>query len=125
LRHLNEFIDRIEREDIGVLLVFHANRFGEVLTLLDEQLLLSIRSFYPRATGRDVLGFERLVNARIRQLAKRRKLPFINVHDYVGKDPSYFIDSSHFTDGGAGRVAEVMARHILEAADLAGTHVSR
>lgn len=112
--HLTQLVETVQKAGVRVMLASHANRFGATLSELDRQLLISYRTFYPRATPSAILGLNKAANERIRRVAEQMKTAFVDVHRKIGKQPQLFADFSHFSDRGSTKAAAIFSQAILD-----------
>jgi hypothetical protein len=110
--------------DIGAqpIVMTHADVFmakGPANEILIDQW----RQFYPHATGTTLLEFDSAAAVATRHIADSVAVPLVDFAAIVRgqlPDPpaSYFGDYEHFTDKGAGLVAELLAPKVLSVAGI-------
>lgn len=110
---LTGFVNAVSEAGATPVLVTHANRFtpGEEH---DQFALNSWRRFYPRATGKTILAFDDEAAELTLKVAQERGAVAIDLRSAAhGWEKSAFADFSHFTDSGAAKAADVIARSLI------------
>ena len=111
-RDLDSLMVAIRVTGATPVLVAHATRYGPTLNAADRQILLGWRLLTPRATEAATLAFERASEQVVRDVAARRHVLLVNADSAMTGHSSYFADSQHFTDQGAGVFAGLLSRAI-------------
>ena len=113
-RHLEEFVRDIRESGAQPMLVTHAHRFPAdraKWSAVDEVMMTGWR--WARTSEQSMLEMEDAANRAIRELGKQLGIPVADAALGVPRVPENFADFSHFTDRGAGIMAELLAREIL------------
>jgi len=114
--HLEQLVQTVRSSCVEMLLLTHAHRFPEDRTkwvAVDEVMMAAWRLVWARGSERCKLEMEDEANRFIRDLGKRLGIPVADAALAVPRIPENFADFSHFTDQGAGIMAELLAREIL------------
>lgn len=95
------------------VLMTHATYFGDAVTPASRPMLVAWRRFYPDLGEGGFLDLERRANAAILALAQQqRDVILVRADTLVPPGPEHFADFVHFTDRGAGRIADALAQAI-------------
>lgn len=118
-RDLRELVGTIRSIGATPILVVHSHRFGRGGRLRDSEAerrsLTAWVRFYPRATGEQLLAFDRLAADRTIRVGQDSSIIVVDPrHDLGLREPEdVFADFSHFTDLGAALIASKVA-HAVE-----------
>jgi hypothetical protein len=110
--HLDSLVTSVRAKGAVPVLVTHAMRFGASIDEEDQDLLRSWRQFSPRATEEVLVGFERRAAWTVREEARDRNVPLVDVANVMTGHTKWFADPIHFNDDGAGVIAGTIARTV-------------
>jgi hypothetical protein len=108
--HLDSLVTSVRARGAVPVLVTHAMRFGGPMNEEEQDLLRSWRRFSPRATEAVLMEFERRAAGTVREEARDRDVPLVDVANVMTGHTGWFADFSHFNDTGAGVIAGTIAR---------------
>ena len=114
--HLEQLVKTVRDSGVEMMLVTHAHRFPKdrsKWSAVDEAMMAAWRLVWARESERCKLDMEDEANRVIRELGERDGIPVADVAAAVPRTGENFADFSHFTDQGAGIVADLLARDIL------------
>lgn len=95
------------------VLLTHANRFsGETDTGDWQSYLTGWRKFYPLYSEEALLDMETSLNDAVREFARRNQISLVDAARMMPGGSAYFTDHVHFTDEGARKMAELVAREV-------------
>lgn len=104
---------RVARERNAVpVLVTHATYFGDTLKPEDDAMMLTWRRFYPTLLPEGFLDLEKRANEVVRSVAAEAGVPLVDAAASIPGGAANFADFVHFTDQGAGLMAELIAERI-------------
>jgi hypothetical protein len=112
---LQTVVDMVLARGARVVLVTHATRFGARVAPEEESVLVAWRKFYPMLAPGGFLDMEERMNAVVRAVAKERGLGLADAARRMPTGARYFAEFVHFTDEGAGRLADLVADALLGA----------
>jgi hypothetical protein len=112
---LGMLLTSVQRSGATPVLMVHAFRSALPLRREDYEDLEAFRVYMPRAVPEAIALFEVAANDEIRRLATDRTLVLVDLPREIDGCRECFADLVHFTDHGAGIVADVIARQILSA----------
>jgi hypothetical protein len=110
---MRELVSAIRQAGARPILATHAHRFTLPLRGAESHQMDGWVRFYPRATAECLIDMERQANSVLLEIGRDQGIGVADVQEAVGKDPRHYADFSHFTDEGAGRAAQALARAIL------------
>jgi sugar phosphate isomerase/epimerase len=96
------------------ILMSHAHRFGDDPAPDDPWVAEWLR-YAPRATRATLLAFDAAGGRATLRVAADSGIPGVDLPALIGGDTTAFVDFSHFTDQGAGRVASILGDAIRAA----------
>jgi lysophospholipase L1-like esterase len=108
-QELNTLIDRSMARGVDVVLATHATRFGDSVRPEERGHLIDWRKFYPQLAEAGFLDMENRLNEVIRSTARQRGLILVDAAAKIEPGGQNFVEFVHFTDRGAGRMAEILA----------------
>ena len=111
---LDALLDDISARGAGAVLVTHATYFRNIVTPEARPMLTAWRRFYPMLAEEGFLDMEQRLNDQIRDAARRRGLPLVDVARDMPGGPQYFADFVHFTDTGAEVMAKLVAPAVAQ-----------
>jgi hypothetical protein len=123
--HLDSLVMSVRARGAVPVLVTHAMRFGDSMNEEDQDLLRSWRRFSPRATEAVLMDFERRAAGTVRDEARDRNVPLVDVASVMTGHTKWFADPIHFNDTGAGVIAGTIARTVERIPASAGSLASR
>jgi lysophospholipase L1-like esterase len=109
---LNRLLDYYAGKGVPVIIVTHANRFGDTVTPEEGPMMAAWRQAYPMLREEGFLDMEKQLNDRLRQAAAVRGLTLVDAAREIPSGPPYFADFVHFTDKGAARLASLVAEAV-------------
>ena len=109
---LDQLVRTIQQDHTGVILVTHATRFSNPLTVEDRNYLIMWRRFYPQMSESGLLDMESRMNAAMRTVGDRDGVPVVDAARLVEPGSQNFQEFSHFTDHGAQEVGSLVAQQI-------------
>jgi lysophospholipase L1-like esterase len=112
---IEALVAELLRYDIVPVLATHVTAFGagaaaDRLSPAHKDMLTAWRKFYPMLTEAGLLDMETRMNEAVREIAAEYKLPLVDLARDFPPEPEDFGDAVHFTDRGAARIAERLAR---------------
>jgi len=111
LRALVTDIQAIGAEPV---LVVHAHRFRDTLSLNARQQLRAWAKFYPMVSGRELLVFDSLAAERTVRVARAMNIRLVNpLASLRAMGDDAWADHTHFSDGGAEAVAREVSKVLL------------
>lgn len=108
-------IASIQRLGAQPILVTHATLFGDDLLPEDHAEMIAWRRFYPSLAEAGFIDLERRANIELLGVAQRLGVPVVRGDQIVSRGRENFADFVHFTDRGAGELAEALANLFLAA----------
>jgi hypothetical protein len=112
--HLLEFIQKIQDNDVQLILATHANRFSGKMTQDDRAHMLQWMRFHPRASQECILNFDSAANRIIRSASIEENIYAADIDSILTGFNLNFSDFAHFTDLGASVVSELFANAVLQ-----------
>ena len=109
---LDRLVQTIQQDHTGVILVTHATRFSNPLTVEDRKYLIMWRQFYPQLSESGLIDMESRMNAAMRTVGERDGVPLVDAAKLVEPGGQNFQEFSHFTDHGAYEVGTLVAQQI-------------
>ena len=106
-------IDVAEAKGARVVLATHATYFGAGLRPQDRPMMVAWRRFYSELGEDGFLDLEQRTNAVVRGIAQAHGLALADAAPALPPGPEHFADFVHFTDAGAGRMADLLAQAII------------
>lgn len=99
------------------VLATYPTRFGVTLSQENRDQLDSERLYSrsPRALPAVMLAFQNAAADVVRDLARRRQVLFCDLHKVMNGRREWFVDPVHYTDVGAGVVADQVGQAVLDA----------
>lgn len=107
---LNQLLDFYAAHKVPVVLVTHANRFGQTVDPAEQDMLITWRQFYPMLREDGFLDMENRLNHQIHLIGAARGLLVVDAARAVPPGPRYFADFVHFTDAGAAIMAHTVSK---------------
>jgi lysophospholipase L1-like esterase len=114
VRDLDQLLDVYASHGVPVILITHANRFGDRVTPEELPMLVTWRQFYPILREEGFLDMEARLNAQIRRIGAARDIPVVDAAKAVPPGPRYFADFVHFTDEGAAIFAQTVSEAVRQ-----------
>lgn len=111
-RDLSRLLDLLAGEQVRVLLVTHATRFGASAAPGDQAMLIAWRALYPTLQEGGFLDMENRLNTVIRSEAANRGLTLVDAATFL-HGVGNFVEFVHFTPHGAGALAHAIADGLL------------
>ena len=109
-RDLNGLIETIGSSGARVVLLTHAERAQWPINRRDIPDLWAMRAFYPRSSLPELVEFDRVGNAIIRETAQQQQVQVIDTAAELNGRFDSFGDLVHFNDKGADTVASLIAQ---------------
>jgi hypothetical protein len=109
---LRGVLDGLQQRHVCSALVTHATFFGQTVDPNEREMLTAWRRFEPTLADDGYLDAERRLNAVIRQEARARHLPLVEVSNVLS-GPENFTDWAHFTNHGSSRMANFIADKLV------------
>lgn len=113
---LQAVVDMVVARGARVVLVTHATRFGARVAPEEESVLVAWRKFYPVLAPGGFLDMEERMNAVVRAVAEERGLGLADAARRMPTGARYFAEFVHFTDEGAGRLADLVTAAVFSSA---------
>jgi len=111
---LDRLVHTIQQGHTNVILVTHATRFSNPLTVEDRKYLIMWRRFYPQMSESGLIDMESRMNAAMRTVGERDGIPLVDAAKLVEPGGQNFQEFSHFTDQGAQEVGTLVAQQVLK-----------
>jgi lysophospholipase L1-like esterase len=111
-RDLERFVTAVEQGGAIPVLVTHAVPFAGAPAPDQEALMEAWRRYYPRATTPTLLAFDSASAAIVRRVGAERGVPVVDAAGALNGQRAVFADFTHFTDSGAGRMADLLAAQV-------------
>ncbi|KAJ8134344.1 hypothetical protein OY671_012443, partial [Metschnikowia pulcherrima] len=93
--------------------ITHATYFGDAVTPASRPMSVAWRRFYPDSGEGGFSALDRRANAAILASAQQqRDVISVRADTLVPPGPEHFADFVHFTDRGAGRIADASVQAI-------------
>jgi len=109
---LCQLVRHIRARGAEPILLTHASSAAWPPRPEDDTFIRRMRMFFPRAKAATLVEFERQANAVIRGLVRQHQVRFIDVDQALTGQRELFADMVHFNNGGATKMAELLARHL-------------
>jgi lysophospholipase L1-like esterase len=109
-RDLNGLIECIRSSGARVILLTHAERAGWPIERRDIPDLWAMRAYLPHASLPELVEFDRVGNAIIRETAQQQQVQVIDTAAELNGRFDSFGDLVHFNDKGADTVASLIAQ---------------
>lgn len=107
---LDAMVRKIRAQGAEVVLITHANRFGNSVQPDERWLLTAWRKFYPELRENGFLDMERRMSDVVRQTGVRDSVVVIDAASHLQPGPKNFAEFVHFTDDGAHAMASLVAQ---------------
>ena len=112
-RDVDSLVSSIRAFGAVVVLVTHATRFADPLSVADRDILTSWRLSTPRASEETIVAFERAAAAETIRIARRTQVPLVDLAVAMNGKHQFFVDAAHFTSEGAAMVARILRDSLL------------
>ena len=114
---LERIVVRIAANNIKIVLGSYPSLISEENIDQYSDVFLDYRRFCITLSYQGMIDASAKINSTIRELAKERRIPFVDIEKAVPKEKKYFGDNVHFTDEGARLVASFFADRIIQRND--------
>jgi lysophospholipase L1-like esterase len=113
-RALHSILSILDRRHVAVVLITHADRFGNGAFGKDNDAdeVSSFRTFYPKLTLAGLADTEHRMNAVIAAEAATHHAGLADAAHTIAPGPANFADFFHFTDRGSAEMATLLADKI-------------
>jgi len=109
---LDTLTQQLLANGVQVVLVTHANRFGNKLDPGDEPFLGDWRKFFPSLKEQGLLDMEHRMSEAVRQVGASRSVPVVDAATMITPGRSHFVEFVHFNDAGAQALATIVADQV-------------
>jgi lysophospholipase L1-like esterase len=113
---LDQLVRALQQGNTKVILVTHATRFSDPLTVEDRNYLIMWRRFYPQLSEGALIDMERRMNQALRDVGAREGVPVVDAEKQIPPGGQNFQEFSHFTDHGANELATLVEKEVLRQA---------
>jgi lysophospholipase L1-like esterase len=111
---LDHLVRDLEDAGVQVILITHANRFGDSPAPGEGQYLTDWRVTYPQMKESGFLDMERRMTVALRQVGAARNVPVVDAASMIEPGSKNFADFVHFTDAGADALSTLVARQVVQ-----------
>jgi lysophospholipase L1-like esterase len=119
-RELADLVHAVRAARAEIVLATHASRIGRLDSPEERELMVAWRKQAPDRSEQCLLEAERLANDIIRHVGQEENVRIVDVDAMLPKSPAIFADYVHFTEEGAGQVADALSPVVIEATGNAG-----